>query len=289
MRQRFLLVHNRLAGRHGGRKVQDVVARLLLQGAIVTFLPEGLATLPNAIASSPPFDAVIAAGGDGTVRALASQTSLRDIPIGVVPTGTGNVLSHEVGLPNSARGLADVLLNGPVRDFQGGLANGEPFYLMAGVGFDGAVIRYLDTPTKRLLGRLAYTAPVLRALATPPPELDVEVDGKGYHANWVVAAKARRYGGAFVMAPAAGLDRPDLVAVLLHAPRRRQLVSQLLALAAGRLQHASGVTMLPCQSLSVRSRGPVPSEIDGDPFQVTPLSITAGGATVRLIVPEGYA
>lgn len=290
MRRRFLLVHNPIAGRRGRHLVHDVVAVLEANGASVDTLAHGVHTLGEALAApSQPFDAVIAAGGDGTIRALAAEPKLGDLPIGVIPMGTGNVLSHEVGLPRSAGDLALLLLNGPARTFEGAQANGEPFFLMAGVGFDGEVIRRLDTPLKRAVGKAAYAAPMLRTLARPLPELDIIVDGMPHRANWLVAANARRYGGAFVIAPQAGLHRTGLVAVLLRASTRTRLLRQLLALASGRLERAPGVSMLPCRSLSVTSGAPVCSEIDGDPFGPTPLTITAGGATVRLIVPEGYS
>lgn len=290
MRRRFLLVRNPIAGVDGRSLADEVVGGLRQLGAEVHDHSGPLETLPQVLHErAATLDAVIAAGGDGTVRALAVQLDQYQLPLGVIPMGTGNVLSHEIGLPLSAVGLAHLLLHGPVHTFEGARANGEPFFLMAGVGFDGAIIRALDTPLKRRVGKAAYTGPVLETLRQPQPQLEVEIDGRAMSAQWVVAANARRYGGPFVIARDAGLDRPGLIAVVVQSPTRLSQLRQLAALGLGRFHRVRGVQMLPCRSVRVNCSSPVASQIDGDPFVETPLDITAGGVSVRLIVPETYA
>lgn len=290
MRRRFLLVHNPIAGLDGRRLVHEVTAGLVhLRAEVARFdgAPEDLPAVLRDHAES--IDAVIAAGGDGTIRALAAQLEPYGLPLGVVPMGTGNVLAHEIGLPGSAVGLADLLLRGPAHTFEGARANGEPFFLMAGVGFDGEVIGHLDTPLKRRVGKFAYVSPFLKTLRSSRAMLEVEVDGQPHQAQWIVAANGRRYGGPFVISPQAGLERPGLVAVLIKNAGQFGLLRQLLALGVGRLDRARGVEMIPCTRITVRSDSAVASQIDGDPFVATPLEITAGGARVSLIVPEAYA
>lgn len=289
-RRRFLLVHNPIAGLDGRRLVHEVTAGLRQLGAEVTRFDGPPEELPAVLRDhAATTDAVIAAGGDGTIRALAAQLDPYGLPLGVVPMGTGNVLAHEIGLPASAVGLADLLLHGPVRTFEGGRANGEPFFLMAGVGFDGEVVSHLDTPLKRRIGKAAYLMPFLKTLRSASAMLDVDVDGTPHQAKWIVAANGRRYGGAFIIAPQAGIERPGLIAVLIKNASQFGLLRQLLALGIGRLDRARGVEMIPCMRITVRSAGPVASQIDGDPFVATPLEISAGGARVHLIVPEAYA
>lgn len=290
MRRRFLLVHNPIAGLNGRRLVHEVTAGLQHLGADVTTHVGGPQTLPAMLRDhSNDFDAVIAAGGDGTIRMLAAELEPYGLPIGVVPMGTGNVLSHEIGLPKSAVGLADLLLHGPIREFTGGRANSEPFFLMAGVGFDGEVISHLDTPLKRRIGKAAYVSPFLKALQGTRTPLLVDIEGQRHEVQWLVVANARRYGGAFIIAPQAGLERPGLVAVLIRNAGQLGLIRQLLALGTGSLHRARGVEAIPCTHLTVQSATPIACQIDGDPFVPTPLTITAGNASVRLIVPERYA
>ncbi len=289
MRRRFLLIHNPIAGLDGRRLVHDVTSGLTQLGAAVTTHTGGLPDLPDFLRThASGADAVIAAGGDGTIRALAAALHPYGLPLGVIPMGTGNVLAHEVGLPRSAVGLVDVLLRGPARTFAGAYANDEPFFLMAGVGFDGEVIRRLDTPLKRRIGKAAYVSPVLRTLRQPLQPLQITIDGQKREAQWLVVANARRYGGAFVIAREAGLEREGLIAVVATSSSRIGLLRQLLSLGLGSFHRTSGVEMIPCTSVDVASAGNVASQIDGDPFTATPVAIRAGGISVSLIVPEAY-
>lgn len=284
-RRRFLLVHNPTAGIIGDRLVRKVVARLIARGATVEAAP---ASRPGAgpLENTGSYDAVIAAGGDGTVRALAARSG--DLPLGIIPAGTGNVLAAEIGLPRRAEAIAEILARGPVVDIVGARANGAPFFVMAGAGFDGVVVRALDVGLKRLIGKAAYALPILRALASRPEPLSVTIDGAPHAARWVVVTKARRYGGSFVIARSAGVLKPGFNAVLFTSTSRLVLLRQLLALAAGTLERETGVAIIPCRHVTVTSAVPVPAQIDGDAFGVSPLLIEADGPRLRLIVPPDF-
>src|SRR5690606_16122637 len=109
VRRRFLLLHNPVAGVRRRTLARRVASELERRGAEIVMLRSwGVAAraAPEAIARDvqlESFDAVIAAGGDGTVRALAMAVGERTpIPIGIIPTGTGNVLANEIGMPKKA-------------------------------------------------------------------------------------------------------------------------------------------------------------------------------------------
>lgn len=289
-RHRFLLVHNAIAGVKGRTLVDEVVARLESVGASITKCASGEAAMREAVDhAAGKYDAIIAAGGDGTVRALAAALNGAAVPIALIPMGTGNVLASEVGLPKRAGHLADVILQGRVQSISGARANGEPFYLMAGAGFDGAAVSGLDTPWKRRVGKLAYAGPGLRALTRKPPLLNVTVDGQAYTANWVVFTNGQRYGGPFTITKRADLRSAGLHAVLITAASRLALMAKLARLGVASLDRAKGVQVIPCERATVRSLQPVAVQVDGDPFGQTPLEIVAGGSGFYFIVPHAYA
>ncbi len=289
-RRRLLLINNPVAGMRGRTLIDQVVAELEKRGAHITRSPPGQEAMRAAVQDAAGnFDAIIAAGGDGTVRALAAALEGADVPIALVPMGTGNVLASETDLPRQPMRLADLIIDGRVQHITGGRANGQPFYLMAGAGFDGAAVAGLNTPWKRRMGKLAYAGPGLRALSRKPPRLDVIIDGKSYPANWAVFANGQRYGGPFTLTRRADLRTQGLQAVLINAPSRLALAAMVARLAAGSLDQVSGVEVVACTRASVHSPEPVPVQVDGDPFGVTPLEIESGGSGFSLIVPEGYA
>ena len=293
MRRRFFLIANPAAGVAGAPLVEDVVRALERQGASLTrTIAADIVAVRRAArmaADSGTYDAVIAAGGDGTIRHVAAALIGTDTPLGIIPVGTGNVLAHEIGLAATVGAVAPMLLDGPIVTVACALANAEPFLLMVGAGFDARVLGALDQRLKSRVGKMAYAGPLLGALIRPVDTLSVTVDGHRHAASWVVVANARHYGGRFVLAPRAGIQQRGLEAILFKARNRAVLVGQLMSLASGRLRpHAAqggGVEMLPCSHVSIAAHEPVPTQMDGDVFGTTPLEVDAGTAEVRLIVP----
>lgn len=290
MRRRFFLIENATAGtgRRGlaGRVVGDLeragasVARCFAASA-----EEALRRATEA-ARGGRFDAIVAAGGDGTIRQAARAVAGTAMPLGVIPLGTANVLAHEIGVVRTAGSLAHMLQTGPVATLQAPLANGQMFLLMAGAGFDGRVIAALSHAVKGRIGKLAYAGPILRALAKPPDVLDVRIDGVLHRASWVVITNARHYGGRFVIASATSVREAGLRAVLFSGAGRSELATSLLALATGRLGTCHHVSSHACARIEVESKAPVPVQVDGDAFGATPLVVEAGGGPhVTLIMP----
>jgi diacylglycerol kinase (ATP) len=294
MRHNFFIVANPGAGLSGSPLVDQVTAALRQAGASVTCARpgniEGARNLANEAATGGRYDAIIAAGGDGTIRQMAAALLGGDAPpLGIVPVGTGNVLAHEIGLALNAGAIARMLLHGPSTPVMCARANNEPFLLMAGAGFDGRVIAALDHRFKSYVGKAAYAGPILGALVRPVDMLTVTLDGSRHEASWAVISNARHYGGRFVLAPHTGIQERGLQAVLFKARSRAVLISQVLSLVMGRLDKRAAtqgdVEMLPCMSATITAHHPVPTQVDGDPFGTTPLQIESGSATVRLIVP----
>ena len=284
MRKRFLLVHNPIAGVEGRSLLGRVTKALEAQGATVVAAPSNGAGPNLSALDGGMFDAAIAAGGDGTFRALAKAIGER-LPIGFLPMGTGNVLAYEIALPKKPDEVASVYLAGREITIEGARANGEPFFLMAGAGYDGEVINRLNTSLKRKIGKAAYVPPVLASLALGEPDLEILIDGSRHRAGWIVVTKARRYGGAFTISRDAGLQKPELRAVLFKSRSRALRVAQLQALAWGMLEHMKSVETIVCRRVEVRASTNAAVQIDGDPFGTTPLIVESGGPRARLIVP----
>lgn len=293
MRQRFFVVENPGAGIAGSPLVEDVLRLLADQGASVTRNqspdPASARTAMRNAAEGGGYDAIIAAGGDGTIRQAAAELIGTDMPLGIIPVGTGNVLAHEIALARTPKAIARMLLEGPVAKVACAQANGEPFLLMVGCGFDARVVAALDQRLKSRLGKAAYAGPLLGAIIQPVDTLTVTVDGRPHTATWAVIANARHYGGRFVLAPRTGILERGLQAILFKTRSRAVLLGQLMSLATGHLEPradpGSEVEMLACSRATVTAHRPVPIQVDGDTFGTTPVEVDAGTREVRLIVP----
>ncbi len=91
-------------------------------------------------AAQAGYDAVIAAGGDGTINEIVNGLAGSQTALGVLPVGTVNVWAREIGLPLQPRATTEALLRTHVRSIDLGRAGDRYFLLMAGVGFDAAVV-----------------------------------------------------------------------------------------------------------------------------------------------------
>lgn len=113
-------------------------------------------------------DLVLASGGDGTITACVGGVAGTGIPLGVLPCGTGNLLARNLGLPSSLDEALAVALTGTDRRLDVGTANGQPFVVMAGVGFDAQLLAGASEQLKKRVGSVAYVLSALPHLRERP-------------------------------------------------------------------------------------------------------------------------
>jgi diacylglycerol kinase (ATP) len=249
----------------------------------------------RALREHPEVDHVVACGGDGTVAACAAAVGEADIPIGIVPTGTTNVLAYELGLPASAVAAARMLGSAMRRvPFRTWSVNGLPMLLQLGVGFDGRLIWRTPRRVKRALG---FAGVVLSALHHGVwfdyPELRVtgqQADGSSFSAvcTSVMVANATRWAGSPVTIPAA--DPGDDVCDLLILDYRHfgQLAAFWLAILLPGAPHLRFPFVRHVRARGVRIEAlgrAVEAHIDGEPLVTTPLSVAPLGRVTLLGAP----
>ncbi|MEV5788828.1 MULTISPECIES: diacylglycerol kinase family protein [unclassified Streptomyces] len=124
---------------------------------------------------------VVVCGGDGTVRAVADAMAGSDVPLAIVPSGTGNLLARNLGLPLAATAALEAALTGrPHRldlgHIEGDDLQGTHFTAMAGAGLDAAMMEQTDPRAKAHLGWPAYVLAGVGTLRTPRMRLTVRLD-----------------------------------------------------------------------------------------------------------------
>ena len=286
-RQRLFIIANPRIGR-GKRADLLQICQLLYEGGaevemvISARRGEG-AELARKAVDSGLFDAVIAAGGDGTVHDVARGLLGSEVPLGIVPLGTANVLAREIGMKPTPAMVARTLLFGPARAIRVGMANDEPFLFVVGVGFDAAAVRHFETGGYRRLGMGGLAPPVLRALAEGRKwPLSVELDGATHEAHWVIVTRVPRYAANILLCEDASLFSDTLCVVLFRGGRRARL-RQLAALFTGLLPHDPGVSILHARHIRITGPADTPVQMDGESIGHLPLSLTTGEDRLRLI------
>ena len=102
-------------------------------------------------------DLVIVCGGDGTVREVCAELAGTGIPVGIVPAGTGNLLARNLAIPLYLRAAIDIALNGQDRaidlvEVSGDGIEDTHFMVMAGMGFDAAIMEGVNEDIKARVG-----------------------------------------------------------------------------------------------------------------------------------------
>src|SRR2546425_9647991 len=112
---------------------------------------------------------VLAWGGDGTINEVASSLAFQEVPLGIIPSGSGNGLARELGVDfNPARAIADALGAEP-RTIDLGEVNDRLFVNVAGVGFDAYVAAEFDKRGSDRRGLVGYLGVTARALVSYRP------------------------------------------------------------------------------------------------------------------------
>ncbi|MGH3528653.1 MAG: diacylglycerol/lipid kinase family protein, partial [Pseudonocardiaceae bacterium] len=173
-------------------------------------------------------DVVLACGGDGTVRHVAHVLAGSGTPMGLLPTGTANLLARNLAIarrdPVQATRTA---LSGKTRAIDVGWvliddhAEEHVFLVMAGMGFDAAIMSGAPHELKARLGSLAYVVSGARALNGLRADITLAVDGRielPQRVRAVIVGNCGRLLGGLVLMPAARVD-DGLLDVVTIGPR----------------------------------------------------------------------
>jgi YegS/Rv2252/BmrU family lipid kinase len=277
------------------RKLGGAFAARGINFDIVPTEYSGHATELARAAAQAGFAQVCVVGGDGSIAEAATGLVGTDVPLGVIPRGTANQVALNLKIPIALEKAVDVAVNGKPQAIDVGQIDGKAFALVAGCGFDAAVMGSATRELKERWGFGAYIYAALKqALSATPArfcitteETKLEVSGVSVMiAN--VGALFTKYlpirfpltpqplsswhDGVFDIVVIAPQNFPDWATVLWNAARMKFGGND-------RLIH------LRARQVTIESDPLVPTQIDGDPTGETPLTATVLEQGVRIMLP----
>jgi YegS/Rv2252/BmrU family lipid kinase len=209
---------------------------------------------------------VIAWGGDGTINEVASALAFGDVPLGIVPAGSGNGLARELGVdPRAEAAIANALAATP-QPMDVGEIEGRLFVNIAGIGVDAFVASRFSLARRR--GFLGYVGVTARALATYVPAHyritsgGVRIDAR---AVLVTIANSAQFGNGARIAPGARVDDGLLDLVVLEERWRLATISQLPRLFNGTVSRIRGCTIQRIREVTIEADLPMTFHVDGEP------------------------
>lgn len=217
-------------------------------------------------------DLAIAIGGDGTIRAVCEELAGTGIPVGIVPAGTGNLLARNLDIPLYLRAAVDLALHGQDRAIDMVRVSGDgmddaTFLVMAGMGFDAAIMEGVNEDVKKRIGWLAYVWSALKSLMYPAIKVEVSVDGAEptvHRARTVVIGNVGYLQAGMPLIPDATIDDGELDVVLLYPRRFLSWVPLAARVLTKDKRTDETITRMTGRRVVVRAHSAAPRQLDGD-------------------------
>ena len=217
-------------------------------------------------------DLVVAIGGDGTIRAVCEELAGTGIPVGIVPAGTGNLLARNLDIPLYLRSAVDVALNGQDRaidmvEVSGDKMKDATFLVMAGLGFDAAIMEGVNEDIKAKVGWLAYVWSALKSLMFPAVRVEVSVDGAPFtrhRARTLVIGNVGFLQAGMPLIPDAAIDDGKLDVVLLYPRRFLSWLPLAVRVLTKNPRTDETITRMTGTEVVVRTHVDAPRQLDGD-------------------------
>ncbi len=230
-------------------------------------------------------DVVVAVGGDGTINEVASALYGTDIPLGIIPEGSGNGLALYLGIPLNERAALRRLGQFGSTTIDAGVIEGLPFFNMAGLGFDAQVSD--SFAHEKMRGPLGYLRTILNEIGHyEPRSYTLEIDGVSYEreAFMISVANSPQYGNNAYIAPQASVTDGLLDVCIIHKFPLYSLPIMLFRLFSKTADQSDYLEIIPGRQIIIEREDEGPVHVDGEPKALGKrLHISVEPASLRVI------
>ena len=289
MRSRALLLINPRA-RRGAEGAEEIAAPLRAGLDLIVEPCDDPTAIPTLVhRHAREVDRVIVAGGDGTINAAVQVLVAVNLPLGVLPLGTANNLARTVGVPLDLEGAIATAAGSHRQAVDLGRVNGHWFCTTASIGLSVQITEELSPEAKRRLGPVAYALAAARVIRRSHPfHADIRWEGGTRHTRTVqiVVGNGRYYGAALAVAPDATIDDARLDLYSLEVNHWWELVRIAPFLKWGTHVHRPEVEALRARAFDIRTRSPMPIDVDGELGAQTPGHFEVVPRVLQVFTPE---
>ena len=230
---------------------------------------------------------VMAFGGDGTMNEVAQALVGTETVLGVIPCGSGNGLARHLGIPLQPEAALGLLQSGRPRLIDAGLADGRPYFVAAGLGFEGEIAERFNRLTRR--GLPGYLATGARAWWSYRPQSYTLTGGDvraSRRAFTLAVANCNQYGNNARIAPGALIDDGLLDLAAVPPISWLNAAPLLISLFLGTLNRRTDVLQWRGSSFVVERTQPGPLHTDGEVHEAgTRVEFTVRPRCLRVLAP----
>lgn len=289
----LLFVMNPISGDIDKAGVQQLIQNVCAErGRTAKFYETGgdddLARL-RAHLQQHPVDAVFAAGGDGTVNLVAQALSGTELPLGIIPLGSGNGLSKDLGVPQDAAAALELIWRHQLLHIDTLTVGGHFTAHLADLGFNALIVeRFAEGDTR---GPGAYVRIALQEyMRYQPCHYRVVTDAETWEgeAFMLTVANARTFGSNVVINPASRMDDGRFEVCVIEPFPATAAPGILYQLYTEGFDESAYTRRLQCEwaRIEVPGEGEVRVQVDGEPLRLpTPVEVSINQRNLRVLVP----
>lgn len=237
------------------------------------------------------YDVVAVYGGDGTVMEVARGLFGTSVPLAILPGGTANLMSIELGIPRKLEEAAAIAAdaNSPTRWIDAGTVNEKTFLLRVGAGFEARKVAYADRQMKDRWGLLAYTISGVKALKdSPKVQYRLTLDKQEFE---VETPTCQVYNAGNMgmpgVTPVKNIDVSDGLLDVLAL--RGTAITSLLSKGALFAEHAAEEDMFEhwqARQITIDATPSQPVQVDGEVGWTTPVNVQVLPRAVSVLVAK---
>lgn len=291
----LLLISNPKSRNGGGEEITAAIRKLRANGVTVKHLKSSSAeeSQQEILNGARGCEAIMVAGGDGTVSSVAGAVYKCQIPLAILPMGTANDLARSLAIPNDAEQACDAFLTGQLKSIDLGNINDTFFFNSVTIGLGTKITRELTAEIKKKWGVLSYLKAFFSALVKADAfRAKLTIDGKKNRRRLmhISVGNGRFYGGGNVINERCEIDDGFLYVYAL----RPQSVISLLTLAPllrfGKQWNNDRVITKRAKTVNITTK-PSGKQVhaDGESIAVTPVKIKLIEKTIQVFAPKAVA
>lgn len=251
------------------RMVIDSLSPLGWEVEVVYTKGHGDATRLALSAIEKKCDAVLAAGGDGTINETAAALCGTGVVLGILPCGSGNGLARHLGIPIDLREGLKVIHEDHPTDIDYATVNDRKFFCTCGVGFDAAVSAAFAR--KKTRGKFTYLQSTFETYANYEPEFyTIRANGKKLteKAFLVAVCNASQYGNNAYIAPSASINDGLLDVTIIHAGNTLSTALVGVDMMTGMIERNMLIQTFRTDNIIIERERRGPSHLDGEPLEM---------------------
>jgi diacylglycerol kinase (ATP) len=287
------IVANPVAGNADTDEVRRLIDQHLPESDREIFETTGEEKISEVVAEALErgFDLIVAAGGDGTVSGVAAGLVNQQVPMAILPIGTGNALARELGIPLNLEEAIQLMVGDfDIRAIDGMWVKGWLSVLSVGIGITSMTMQETGREQKRRFGLLAYLwTGLLQLSGLSLNRFELEIDGKikKVRASEVFISNSRVVGvKPFNLGEDVRPDDGEMAVCVVRARTAWDYVRVVAQLATGQRRSKEIDCEQARQKVKVSASRELPIQADGEVVGSTPVEVQVVPTAVRVVVPK---